>query len=376
MYQLSDDQIEFVRRDIVAQGIHNESLQQDLLDHICCLIENELANTDDFKTFYHQRIKSFYNKELREIEEETLALLNFKNYYAIKKAMLISGSAAAILLVIALLLKFLYLPGVAIAMVLGVVLLNFVFLPSLLTLKIKENKTLQEKVLTGIATVSAMLISVGLILKLLTYSVANLLIVTGFGALSLIFLPIYFYTGVRRAETRVNTIVLSVIILSSSALLMIMLRSPRAKLDGNKAVTEALLRSENILNRQQQLANKIIAVAKPTDPIGEELNHLSENFKRFLLKRDTGKVVLDTLNQKYISETWVIRYTDEAPEMEIELAKIEDAIRRYNAALKVGLQRIPPIGDLNHRQIAEAIQDLIQVQLIISQNRVEQSLQQ
>ena len=140
MYLLSDDQIEFVRRDILKRGIQNEALQQDLLDHICCVVENELADTGDFETFYKQRIKHFYVKELKEIEEETNALLNFKHFYRLRKIMLVSGGTATIFLVIALLLKFLYLPGVAISMVLGIVLLNFVFLPSLLTLKIKENK--------------------------------------------------------------------------------------------------------------------------------------------------------------------------------------------------------------------------------------------
>ena len=85
MYLLSDDQIEFVRRDILAQGIQNEGLQHDLLDHICCVMEHELSEEDDFETFYHQRIKQFYKNELKEIEEETIAVLNFKHYYTLKK---------------------------------------------------------------------------------------------------------------------------------------------------------------------------------------------------------------------------------------------------------------------------------------------------
>ncbi|HTI89244.1 MAG TPA: hypothetical protein VL727_01595 [Puia sp.] len=75
MYSISDEQIDFILHDLAANGIGTESLQQDLLDHICIIIEQGLEEGGDFDGFYAATVKTFYKKELREIEEETGFLL-------------------------------------------------------------------------------------------------------------------------------------------------------------------------------------------------------------------------------------------------------------------------------------------------------------
>lgn len=100
MYQISDQQIDYILNDISARGVEMESLQQNLLDHVCCIIENNLEENGDFENFYQKTIKSFYKDELWEIEEETLLLLTYKNYYTMKKIMINSGIAAATFFII------------------------------------------------------------------------------------------------------------------------------------------------------------------------------------------------------------------------------------------------------------------------------------
>src|SRR5215467_3680341 len=78
MYCLRDEHIEFIHNDIMRRGIKLESLQQELLDHICTIIEQNLEADDDFISFYSKTITSFYKEELKEIEEQTLFLLSCK----------------------------------------------------------------------------------------------------------------------------------------------------------------------------------------------------------------------------------------------------------------------------------------------------------
>ncbi|HRD38307.1 MAG TPA: hypothetical protein PLC65_06720 [Bacteroidia bacterium] len=85
MYRVSDEQIEFILDDIKKRGIEMEDLQLNLLDHICCILERELKETDDFNAKYNKTIKQFFKSELWEIEEETVGLLYFKNYYKMKR---------------------------------------------------------------------------------------------------------------------------------------------------------------------------------------------------------------------------------------------------------------------------------------------------
>ncbi len=77
MYCLSDEQIDYILNDIRRNGVEMKDLQLNLLDHICCIIEQELKEGDDFGHFYQQTIRRFYRNNLREIEEETIDLLTF-----------------------------------------------------------------------------------------------------------------------------------------------------------------------------------------------------------------------------------------------------------------------------------------------------------
>jgi len=85
MYRVSDEQIEFILDDIKKRGVEMEDLQLNLLDHICCILERDYNETDDFNTIYNTTIKQFFKTELWEIEEETIGLLHFKHYYKMKR---------------------------------------------------------------------------------------------------------------------------------------------------------------------------------------------------------------------------------------------------------------------------------------------------
>lgn len=371
MYLLTDEQIEFIRRDLLAQGIHREGLQQDLLDHICCVVEHELAAEDDFEVFYQQRIKHFYKRELKEIEEETIALFTFKNYYLMKKIMLLSGGVLTALLVVGLTLKFMHLPGAAVLLVLGVALLNFVFLPLLFTLKIKENKTLREKAISGIATFCGMLMSIGLIFKVMHWPGANMLIVVGFGALLLVFLPVYFFTGIRQPETKVNTIVSSVIILSAASLILILVRSPKASQDIYAATTESILRSEQIL-QTQKLQNQKLVMSDTADMTGNEIYDVCQDLKKYLIECETGGAELDIAHGKYITEGSAEDYFGAESKAALNLQKAQKAIAQYNASAPGGSLKLDDLSEVQKQRVPEVLNRLIQTQMMVLQNKMLQ----
>jgi hypothetical protein len=83
-YSLSEEQIDFILSDIKARGIEIEKLQINLLDHVCCLLEQRMKNGDDFKRVYEEIIKEFHDSNLKEIEKETKGLVKNKHFYKIK----------------------------------------------------------------------------------------------------------------------------------------------------------------------------------------------------------------------------------------------------------------------------------------------------
>jgi hypothetical protein len=87
MYSLNDKQLDFILGDINARGVRLESLQYDLLDHICVIIEQTLEKEEDFEPCYEATISAFYRQELREIEDETLFLLARRNRLTLSRSL-------------------------------------------------------------------------------------------------------------------------------------------------------------------------------------------------------------------------------------------------------------------------------------------------
>lgn len=85
MYQLNDQQIELILSDLQRRGIETESMRLNLLDHICILIEENLAADGDFHQYYNTVLRSFYKQELRELEEEARLLLTIRKGYLISR---------------------------------------------------------------------------------------------------------------------------------------------------------------------------------------------------------------------------------------------------------------------------------------------------
>jgi hypothetical protein len=87
MYCLSDKQIDFIAANIRQQGIHLQGLHENLLDHICILIEEKLEKDEEFETVYSTVIKSFYRSELKEIEEEALFLAQYNHHWVLSRGL-------------------------------------------------------------------------------------------------------------------------------------------------------------------------------------------------------------------------------------------------------------------------------------------------
>lgn len=74
MVQLTDKQIDYIIADLHIHGIRLEGLRDNLLDHICILVEERLDAGGQFEAEYAAVIPTFYRKELYELEEEALFL--------------------------------------------------------------------------------------------------------------------------------------------------------------------------------------------------------------------------------------------------------------------------------------------------------------
>lgn len=125
--KLSDDHIEYIQRDLLLRGITMTELNESLVDHICCMVENSpLAS---FKDAYLEVIQQFGGSQIPSIQKQTKRLLITKNSIIMKKTFYIVGFLAAFLTSTGVLFEMQQWPGAGVLLVIGVALFNLGVLP-------------------------------------------------------------------------------------------------------------------------------------------------------------------------------------------------------------------------------------------------------
>ncbi|MNK05089.1 hypothetical protein D3C87_229640 [compost metagenome] len=222
MVKISDEQVDFILQEIEAHGVTIEDLQWNLLDHMCCIIENEMSETDNFDQFFQGLLPRFFNDNLREIQEETELLLTFKHFYAMKKIVNISGLLAATFTFLGSILKVLHLPGAGVSFVLGIVIFSLLFLPLMIALKFRDEATKTDKLVLSFGFLVGIVTSLGFLFKMMHWPAANFLMLSGLVTFTFIYVPVYFFSRFRRPELKFNAAVNSVLMMACGGLLFAM----------------------------------------------------------------------------------------------------------------------------------------------------------
>lgn len=213
MYNISDSQVDFIIDDIKKRGVELEDLQDNLLDHVCCIIENELSEKESFYKFYEDTISKFYKKELVEIEEETKNLLIFKNFYVMKRTMKIVGILSTVLVVLGTIFKLMHWPGAGVGLTFGIGIFGLIFMPLLIALKYKDGGQRKEKIIFSIGFLAGIIGIIGMLFRIQHWPGASLLIEVSIASFVVVFVPLFFINGYKQADKRFNTMITSFLIL-------------------------------------------------------------------------------------------------------------------------------------------------------------------
>ena len=377
MYQLSDQQIDYILNDIGARGVEMESLQQNLLDHICCIIEQNLEENGDFESFYQTTIKTFYKDELWEIEEETLQLLTHKNYYTMKKIMIYSGTLSVAGFIAGSLFKIMHWPGASAILLLSMLNISLIFLPLLFILKTREVNTMKDKLMVTIGTIFGILFSFSSLFKIFHWPGANLMWIFALGILMFVFIPIYFFSGIRNAETKVNTIITSIILIAAGGMLFTLtnLKSSTQVYIGK---TYNYLQGEELITRMQFIKNDTIVQSPEIINLSSDIKENCKKIKEIIINDGIGLKIIpkDFERKDIILEESDLGKEFNPGELGIELVqKLKNQINSYNALINKNYQL--PIDNniekmegmkLLHSSNYNLLNSLTEIQLFIMQN--------
>ena len=206
MPELTFQDIASIRRDVNRQEICYSHLADELIDHLCCDVENEMAGGLNFHDAYSKVKEKLGHKRLREIQEETLYTIDTK-YRNMKKTMKISGIAGTVMLGFAALFKISHLPGAGIMLTLGSLILAFVFMPSALTVLWKETHSGKKLFLYISAFIAAMLFIIGVAAKVQHWPMAGLILAVASLSGIFAFVPALLSAKLKDQENKPKKIV-------------------------------------------------------------------------------------------------------------------------------------------------------------------------
>lgn len=369
MYSLSEQQIDFILGDIKSRGVEMEDLQVSLLDHICCIIESELEPDGDFESFYRKTIPKFFKKELREIEKETVLLLTFKHYYAMRKVMFITGAISVAGFIIGSFFKVMHWPGASAMLMLGIGLASLIFLPLLFVMKTKEASSGRDKIILAVGTFIGILISLSALFKIFHWPGANNMWIASLGLLVLIFLPIYFFTGIRNPETKINTITSSMLILFAWGILFTLTTLRPSKVIMMNSF-HSLIQNEELLKNMQANVNDSIA----GEELYAEIYNDCQRIKEMILQFEIGQTSIpkDFEAQKLIIHEGAMDNSFYGNEEGVKLFKqLKEAVMKYNSS---SAQKIPveysvleaDVQDLGHFSNLAVLNGMTQIQMCLA----------
>ena len=74
---LTPEQIAHIQAVISESNLRIQTLKDDLVDHLCCVVEYDLVQEKKFDEALHEAIDELASESFEKIEHQTLFLLNF-----------------------------------------------------------------------------------------------------------------------------------------------------------------------------------------------------------------------------------------------------------------------------------------------------------
>ncbi|MEQ9303301.1 MAG: hypothetical protein RJQ14_05240 [Marinoscillum sp.] len=192
---ISDQQIDFIEQSIADSQVKSKELRDDLLDHMCCLVEIEMKKGLTFDQAYQKAFLQTSPNGYGEIQNETLFLLNYNKIMNMKRFTYLSGFVFSMGFSFGCLFKIMHWPWANMMMSIGLIGAAFVFVPMLLINKYKTvlHSVLSEKMKWVFGVISLLLLVASAIFKINHLMGANVLLMSAFLIFGFGFLPFLFF---------------------------------------------------------------------------------------------------------------------------------------------------------------------------------------
>jgi hypothetical protein len=201
MSYLTEKNIEFISRKINGSNIELNEMREDLIDHFCCAIEEDMKKGSSFDKAYDKSYQNICPDGFDEIQRETIFLLTYKKIKTMKQVLYLSAYLSAASIIITTYLSLTHNPASAIALMVSALILLVLFIPSFFLNQYKRelSKTISNKLMFifGFFGIAIFLISV--VFKISHWPGAKVLFLASIAIVNLVYFPFLFFKMYRKS---------------------------------------------------------------------------------------------------------------------------------------------------------------------------------
>ncbi len=196
--KLSTEQIEVIRLIIDQSDIDIQTLKDDLLDHLCCVVEDKMASLGEAKNFevaLNEALNELAPAGLNRIHRETIYLLNSTKIVFMKKVMYSIGLITAISMSIGWTFRILDWAGGSELLTYGFLGFVLLFIPMVAInyFKVNLRGALSEKLKIILGVSSGIIVGLAIVFKFMHLPGADQMLLGGTLLFSFGFLPFLFF---------------------------------------------------------------------------------------------------------------------------------------------------------------------------------------
>jgi hypothetical protein len=203
MNYLSDENIDFIANEISNSKIISTELKEDLTDHFCCLIEDEMKRGSDFNEAYDKAYRYISPDGFDEIQQETVFLLTKKKIKAMKKTIYLSSFITVFGFSAGTLFKIMHWPFAGIIILLSSMVLILALLPSLFIHQYKKevSKVFTNKLSYVLGYSGLAMLLASMLFKIFHWPMSNILLIVSVLILNFGFFPLLFLKMYKKSTT-------------------------------------------------------------------------------------------------------------------------------------------------------------------------------
>ncbi|MBX2962376.1 MAG: hypothetical protein KF687_07685 [Cyclobacteriaceae bacterium] len=199
--KLTREQVAVIRQKVEKSKITIDSLKDDVLDHLCCVVEIMMDRGKNFENAVSDAINDLAPNGLDEIQRETVFLLNSKKIFFMKRLTYTIGLLSSMSFMLGWSFGMLHWLGARELSIFGFLGFVFLYVPLLAFDRYKSNIRwlLSDKLKFILGAVSGLILAVAILFKIMHLQGADQLLILGTGFFTFGFLPFLFFTMYKKS---------------------------------------------------------------------------------------------------------------------------------------------------------------------------------